>query len=104
MPTVEPQGERDTLAVVRLDRLGRSVGELLATVTMLKERGIALLSLEEKIDTSSAAGDAANQYDTKLAHYSTRFASQPMPDLGLRSIQLLLRYEGFDPGPVDGYA
>jgi hypothetical protein len=43
----------DTLAVVRLDRLGRSLAELLATVTMLKERGIALLSLEEKIDTSS---------------------------------------------------
>ena len=42
----------DTLAVVRLDRLGRSLSELLATVTMLKERGIALLSLEEKIDTS----------------------------------------------------
>jgi DNA invertase Pin-like site-specific DNA recombinase len=41
----------DTLAVVRLDRLGRSLAELLATVTMLKERGIALLSLEEKIDT-----------------------------------------------------
>ena len=47
----------DTLAVVRLDRLGRSLGELLTTVTMLKERGIALLSLEEKIDTSSAAGE-----------------------------------------------
>jgi hypothetical protein len=47
----------DTLAVVRLDRLGRSLAELLATVTMLKERGIALLSLEEKIDTSSAAGE-----------------------------------------------
>ena len=31
----------DTLAVVRLDRLGRSLGELLATVAMLKERGIA---------------------------------------------------------------
>jgi hypothetical protein len=34
----------DTLAVVRLDRLGRSLAELLATVTMLKKRGIALLS------------------------------------------------------------
>ena len=29
----------DTLAVVRLDRLGRSLAELLATVTLLKERG-----------------------------------------------------------------
>ncbi len=35
----------DTLAVVRLDRLGRSLAELLTAVTMLKERGIALLSL-----------------------------------------------------------
>ena len=47
----------DTLAVVRLDRLGRSLAELLTTVTMLRERQIALLSLEEKIDTSSAAGE-----------------------------------------------
>jgi len=38
----------DTLAVVRLDRLGRSLGELLSVVKELKERGIALLSLEEK--------------------------------------------------------
>ena len=52
----------DTLAVVRLDRLGRSLAELLATVTMLKERGIALLSLEEKIDTSSAAGELVRHY------------------------------------------
>jgi DNA invertase Pin-like site-specific DNA recombinase len=49
--------EGDTLAVVRLDRLGRSLGELLTTVAMLKERGIALLSLEERIDTNSAAGE-----------------------------------------------
>ena len=47
--------EGDTLAVVRLDRLGRSLGELLTTVAMLKERGIALLSLEQRIDTNSAA-------------------------------------------------
>jgi hypothetical protein len=47
----------DALAVVRLDRLGRSLGELLATVALLKARGIALVSLEEKIDTASAAGE-----------------------------------------------
>jgi DNA invertase Pin-like site-specific DNA recombinase len=49
--------EGDTLAVVRLDRLGRSLGELLTTVAMLKERGIALLSLEERIGTNSTAGE-----------------------------------------------
>ena len=33
----------DTLAVVRLDRLARSLAEWLSTVTMLRERKIALL-------------------------------------------------------------
>ena len=47
----------DTLAIVRLDRLGRSLGELLTTVQMLRERHIALLSLKKKIDTSSAADE-----------------------------------------------
>ena len=59
----------DTLAVVRLDRLGRSLGELLATVTMLKERGIALLSLQEKIDTSSAAGELVFHVFGAIAHF-----------------------------------
>ena len=40
-----------------LDGLGRSLGELLATVGILRPRGIDLLSLEEKIDTPSAAGE-----------------------------------------------
>ena len=48
---------RDTLMVVRLDRLGRSLRELLDVVERLKERSIALVSLEEKIDTSSASGE-----------------------------------------------
>jgi DNA invertase Pin-like site-specific DNA recombinase len=44
------------LAVVRLDRLGRSLAELLTTVEGCARRA-SLLSLEEKIDTSSAAGE-----------------------------------------------
>jgi hypothetical protein len=47
----------DALAVTRLDRLGRSLAMFLSTVAMLKERGIDFVSLEEKIDTSSAAGE-----------------------------------------------
>ena len=42
--------EGDTLAVVRLDRLGRSLAEVLATMAMLKERSIALVSLGEEIE------------------------------------------------------
>ena len=47
----------DTLMVVRLDRLGRSLRGLLGIVDDLKKRGVALVSIEERIDTSSAAGE-----------------------------------------------
>jgi DNA invertase Pin-like site-specific DNA recombinase len=61
--------EGDTLAVVRLDRLGRSLGELLTTVAMLKERGIALLSLEQRIDTNSAAGELVFHVFGAIEHF-----------------------------------
>jgi DNA invertase Pin-like site-specific DNA recombinase len=70
----------DTLAVVRLDRLGRSLGELLATVTMLKERGIALLSLEEKLDTSSAAGELVFHVFGAIAHFERRLIAERTKD------------------------
>jgi DNA invertase Pin-like site-specific DNA recombinase len=70
----------DTLAVVRLDRLGRSLGELLATVTMLKERGIALLSLEEKLDTSSAAGELVFHVFGAIAHFERRLIAERTRD------------------------
>lgn len=70
----------DTLAVVRLDRLGRSLAELLTTVTMLRERGIALLSLEEKIDTSSAAGELVFHVFGAIAHFERRLISERTKD------------------------
>ena len=70
----------DTLAVVRLDRLGRSLAELLMTVTMLKERGIALLSLEEKINTSSAAGELIFHVFGAIAHFERRLIAERTKD------------------------
>ena len=70
----------DTLAVVRLDRLGRSLAELLATVAMLKERGVALLSLEEKIDTSSAAGELVFHVFGAIAHFERRLIAERTRD------------------------
>jgi DNA invertase Pin-like site-specific DNA recombinase len=46
----------DTLVVWRLDRLGRSLGDLVAIITAMADRGINFESLTEKIDTGSAAG------------------------------------------------
>ena len=96
LPAYARQG--DTLAIVRLDRLGRSLGELLATVTMLKERGIALLSLEEKIDTSSAAGELIFHMFGAIAHFERRLIAERTRD-GIAAA----RAKGKQPGrqPLD---
>ena len=70
----------DTLSVVRLDRLGRSLGELLTTVAMLKERSIALLSLEERIDTNSAAGELVFHVFGAIAHFERRLIAERTRD------------------------
>jgi DNA invertase Pin-like site-specific DNA recombinase len=46
----------DTLVVWRLDRLGRSLRDLIATMTMLEERKIGFKSLTENIDTTTSGG------------------------------------------------
>jgi DNA invertase Pin-like site-specific DNA recombinase len=46
----------DTLVVWRLDRLGRSLRDLIATMIMLEERGVGFKSLTENIDTTTSGG------------------------------------------------
>ena len=70
----------DTLAVVRLDRLGRSLRELLDVVETLKQRGVALLSLEEKIDTSSAAGELVFHVFGAIAQFERRLIAERTRD------------------------
>jgi DNA invertase Pin-like site-specific DNA recombinase len=70
----------DVLCIVRLDRLGRSLRELLKTVEMLKQRGIALLSLEERIDTTSAAGELVFHVFGAIAHFERRLIAERTRD------------------------
>lgn len=70
----------DIVCVVRLDRLGRSLKELLETVEMLKEHKIGLMSLEEKIDTSSAAGELIFHVFGAIAHFERRLISERTKD------------------------
>lgn len=70
----------DTLCVVRLDRLGRSLRELLETVELLRSKGISLLSLEERIDTSSAAGELVFHVFGAIAHFERRLISERTRD------------------------
>lgn len=48
--------EGDVIVVVGIDRLGRSLIEVMTTIKDLGERGIVLRSLREGIDTSNATG------------------------------------------------
>ena len=46
----------DVLVTVRLDRLGRSIRNLIDVVTMLGERGVDIVILDQGIDTTTSAG------------------------------------------------
>jgi DNA invertase Pin-like site-specific DNA recombinase len=46
----------DVLYVVKLDRMGRSIRNLIDVVTMLGERGVDIVILDQGIDTTTAAG------------------------------------------------
>src|SRR4051794_12619687 len=86
----------DTLAVVRLDQLGRSLAELLATVAVLKERGIALLSLEERIDTTSAAGELVFHVFGAIAHFERRLIAERTRD-GIAAARAKGKHPGRQP-------
>ncbi|MDZ4062358.1 recombinase family protein [Arthrobacter sp. 1P04PC] len=53
---LETLREGDTLIVWKLDRLGRSVKDLLDFAGGLNERGIGFVSLTDSIDTTTASG------------------------------------------------
>ena len=46
----------DSIVVWRLDRLGRSLHDLIVLAKRFEQAGIGLVSLQEKIDTSSSGG------------------------------------------------
>jgi DNA invertase Pin-like site-specific DNA recombinase len=46
----------DTLVIWRLDRLGRSLRDLIEWVTYLEEKGVGLQSLQESLTTTTPTG------------------------------------------------
>jgi len=71
--------EGDTLVIWRLDRLGRSLKELIALADELKRRGVQLKSVTEGIDTTTLGGEllfhlfgAIGQFERNLIRERTR--------------------------------
>ena len=90
----------DSLAVIRLDRLGRSLRELLETVDDLNARKINLISLEERIDTTSAAGELVFHVFGAIAHFERRLISERTKD-GLINARRHGRAPGRPPLPPE---
>lgn len=80
--------EGDTLVVWRLDRLGRSLKDLVQKVEALKTRQAGLRSLDEGIDTTGAGGTGHSAVFAALAAFErdvARARAQGSPEAGRRS-------------------
>ncbi|MDQ1119157.1 MULTISPECIES: recombinase family protein [Pseudoxanthomonas] len=103
----------DTLAVWRLDRLGRSLPHLVQMLEALGDRGVAFHSLTENIDTSTSGGRLVFHFMAALAEFERtlisertraglasariagkRIGRQPLLDIGQLHAAAVLRDEG----------
>jgi len=66
----------DIIVVWKLDRLGRSLKELIETVSGLSERGIELRSLKENIDTTTPTGKLMFHIIAALAEFERDIISE----------------------------
>ena len=73
----------DTLVVWRLDRLGRSIKDLIAWVHWLEQEGAGLKSLQEAIDTTSTGGKLTFHIFAALAEFERQLI-QERTQAGLR--------------------
>jgi DNA invertase Pin-like site-specific DNA recombinase len=73
----------DTLVVWRLDRLGRSLKDLIAWVTWLEQEGVGLRSLHEALDTTTPSGKLTFHIFGALAEFERQLI-QERTQAGLR--------------------
>src|SRR5216684_2324770 len=76
LAALEYLNEGDTLVVWRLDRLGRSLKQLIETAEKLKTRKINLISLTEHLDTTTATGMLFFQFVAMLAEFERNLISE----------------------------
>lgn len=67
---------RDTLVVWKLDRLGRSLSNLIFTLRGLHESSIAFISLRDVIDTTTASGRLSFHIMAALAEFERDLISE----------------------------
>src|SRR5260221_789268 len=70
----------DTLVVWRLDRLGRTLKHLIATVTELSDQTTGVMSLQEHIDTTTSGGKLIFHIFGALAEFQPEIIPQRTND------------------------
>ena len=76
LAAMEYLNEGDTLVVWKLDRLGRSLQQLIETLERLKKRSIHLVSLTEEVNTSTPTGMLFFQLIAMLAEFEHNLISE----------------------------
>lgn len=86
----------DTLTVWRLDRLGRSLKDLVGIITELEGRGVGFRSLTESIDTTTAGGKLVFHLFAALSEFE-RTLIQERTKAGLQAARARGRKGGRPP-------
>lgn len=85
--------EGDSFIVYKLDRIGRSLKDLINTVTDLNDKGVQIVSIKDNIDTSTASGKLMLNMLCVLADYE-RALIQERTQAGLKAARARGRLGG----------
>ncbi len=88
----------DTLVVWRLDRLGRSLRDLIDWVTYVEEHGVGLQSLHENIDTGTISGKLTFHIFGALAEFERNLIRE-RTQAGLEAARARARMGAAGPKP-----
>ena len=94
--TISSDTMRDTLVVWRLDRLGRSLPDLVGIVPELEARGVGFESLAGKIETTSASGKLIFHLFVELAEFECNLINE-RTKAGLAAARARGRFGGRKP-------
>lgn len=73
---LEYAAEGDTVVVWRIDRLGRSLIDVLSTVNLLRERGVKVRSISDGIDPETSSGRMMLGMLATLAEYERELITE----------------------------
>ena len=83
----------DTLVITSIDRLGRSLKDLISIIHDLKEKSIGFLSLKEKMDTTPDTGMLLFNMMGSIAEFERTLINRRSYD-GVKRAQAQGKYKG----------